>query len=122
MKQVLFQLHCPIRQKLKVNCNNDNMYFICCSTNVDRFCIALQHCLSQIITSSLIHCLLFIHLLFITHYYHCKLNHSHSKNTGLETHDKVLLYVFLHVFFVGMCTVLRSGHMGKPNLNNTCLF
>ena len=29
---------------------------------------------------------------------------SHSKNTGLETHEKVLLYVFHHVFFVGMRT------------------
>ena len=25
------------------------------------------------------------------------LNHSHSKNTGLETHEKVLLHVFHHV-------------------------
>ena len=28
----------------------------------------------------------------------------------------------LHVFFVNMCTVLSSRHMGKPNFNNTCLF
>ena len=31
-------------------------------------------------------------------------NHSHSENTCLETHEKVLWYVFHHVFFVGMCT------------------
>ena len=36
-----------------------------------------------------------------------KLQHSQPKMTGLETHEKVLLYVFYHVFFVGMCTVLR---------------
>ena len=39
--------------------------------------------------------------------------HSHTKNSGVETHEKVLLYVFVHVFFVGM---------GKQNLNNVCLF
>ena len=50
-----------------------------------------------------------------------KSGHNHSKNTGLETHEKVFLYVFVHVFFVGMCTVLRSRHMGKPNLNNASL-
>ena len=66
MKQALFQLHYAIRQKLKVNFNNDNMYFICCSTNVDTFCITLQPCLLQIVTSSLIHCSLFIHLFIIT--------------------------------------------------------
>ena len=44
-------------------------------------------------------------------------NHSHFKITGLETHGKVL-YVFVHVFFVDMCTLLHSRHMGKPNLNN----
>ena len=48
--------------------------------------------------------------------------HSHSENTGLETHEKVLLYVFHHVFLVGMCTLDRSRHMGKPNLNNACRF
>ena len=40
-----------------------------------------------------------------------RLNHSHSENTGLETNEKVLLYVFVIVFFVGMCRVLRSRHM-----------
>ena len=34
---------------------------------------------------------------------------SHSKNTGLETHEKVQLYGFVHVFFDGMCTVLCQG-------------
>ena len=48
--------------------------------------------------------------------------HSDSKKTGLESYEKVLLYVFHHVFFIGMCTVLRSKHMGKPNLDNACLF
>ena len=48
--------------------------------------------------------------------------HSHSKNAGLETREKVLLYVFHHVFIVGMCTLVRLSHMGKPNLNNACLF
>ena len=44
------------------------------------------------------------------------------KNTGLETLEKVLFYVSHHVFFVGMCTLVCSRHMGKPNLNNACLF
>ena len=35
---------------------------------------------------------------------------SHSRNTGLKTHGKVLLYVFVHVFFVSMCMVLGSKH------------
>ena len=48
--------------------------------------------------------------------------HSHCKNTGLETHEKVLLYVFHHVFFVSMYTLIRSRHIGKPNLNNACPF
>ena len=43
------------------------------------------------------------------------LHHSHSisENTGLETQEKVLFHVFVHVFFVGRCTVLRSRHMEK---------
>ena len=47
--------------------------------------------------------------------------HSHFKNMGLKTHEKVLLYVFVHVLFVGMCTVFRSRYTGKPNLSNACL-
>ena len=37
----------------------------------------------------------------------CTPLHSHSENTGLETHGKVLLYVFVHVFFVGVCALLH---------------
>ena len=50
------------------------------------------------------------------------LHHSHSKNIGLETHGIILLYIFVLVSFVSMCTVLCSRHMGKPNLNKACLF
>ena len=35
---------------------------------------------------------------------------------------KLPLYAFHHVFFVCMCTLVRSRHMGKPNLINACLF
>ena len=52
----------------------------------------------------------------------CMTKRSHSKNTGLETHENALLYVFHHVFFVSVCTFVRSRHMGKPNPNNACLF
>ena len=48
-------------------------------------------------------------------------HHSHSKINGLETPEKVLLYAFVHFFFVDMSMVLRSRHMGKPNLNNACI-
>ena len=37
-------------------------------------------------------------------------NHSYSKNTGLETDEQVLLYVFHHVFFVDMCTRPLKAH------------
>ena len=50
------------------------------------------------------------------------LNHSHSVKNGLETHEKGIVVCFYDVFFVGMCTLVRSRHMGKPNLNNACLF
>ena len=60
-------------------------------------------------------CLLSKFLLLQTSYEH----HSHSQHNGIETHEKVLFYVFVHVFFVGMFTVLRSRHIGEPNLNNT---
>ena len=33
-------------------------------------------------------------------------------------HEKILLYVFVHVFYVGMCAVLRLRHMGKPKFSN----
>ena len=48
--------------------------------------------------------------------------HSHSVKNGLETHEKGIVVCFYDVFFVGMCTLVRSRHMGKPNLNNACLF
>ena len=48
--------------------------------------------------------------------------HSHSMKNGLETHEKGIVVCFYDVFFVGMCTLVRSRHMGKPNLNNACLF
>ena len=51
-----------------------------------------------------------------------QLLHSHSENTGLETHEKVLLYVFHHVFSVGRCTLFRSRRAGKSNFNDACLF
>ena len=48
--------------------------------------------------------------------------HSPSMKNGLETHEKDIVVCFYDVFFVGMCTLVCSRHMGKPNLNNACLF
>ena len=46
MEQLRYQLSYPFGLKLKVNYNNDN---ICCSANVNKFDIDLQHCSLHII-------------------------------------------------------------------------
>ena len=48
MKRVCYQLSFP--SKWKTEKNNDNIYLICCSTNVCLFDIPLKHCLTHIVT------------------------------------------------------------------------
>ena len=47
---------------------------------------------------------------------------KHSKDASLEIRRKVLLYVFVHDFFLGVCKVFHFRYKVKANLRKACLY